>query len=381
MALARLAKIYYSLAGRRVKVILANSSGAAGRLSSMPLKKDHSPSAQLPDIRNCSRPELAAALAALGEKPSHADSVFKAIYKKGAADLAALPGVPGRITAALVRAFSLRPPEIPELMRASRDGTKKFLFRFRGGAPAECVILPAKDRLAACLSSQSGCACGCTFCATGGLGLKRSLEPGEIVAQFEACLKEAGTLNSLVFMGMGEPFLNWENVKKAILILSDSKGRHFPQAKMTVSTVGVIPVIEELTGSDLKVRLAVSVVAADAGQRASLVPMEKVYPLRRVIDSVRTYCRVKKALVMFEYILFPGVNDRPSDSALLADLIGGIPCRVNLIPYNPPGGPGGETPRAKAFQQELFAAGVRTYLRAERGADIGAACGQLAAGN
>jgi 23S rRNA (adenine2503-C2)-methyltransferase len=149
---------------------------------------------------------------------------------------------------------------------------------------------------------------------------------------------------------------------------------------MTVSTVGVIPVIEELAASDLKVRLAVSVVAADEQQRARLAPMEKTYPIRDVIASVRRYCLARGAHVMFEYILFPGVNDRPSDSALLAGLVAGIPCRVNLIPYNPPGGPGGQTPRVKEFQREMIAAGVRTYLRLERGADIAAACGQLAGG-
>lgn len=333
-----------------------------------------------PDLRALTRPELEAALAALGEKPVHAAAVFLALHRRAAADLAALPGVPPRVCAALAPAFSLAPLPLPELRQVSRDGTRKFLFRFSGGAPAECVVLPAKDRVVACLSSQSGCACGCTFCATGGLGLKRSLEPQEIIAQFEACLKEAPELSSLVFMGMGEPFLNWENVKRAVRILSDSRGRHFPQSKMTVSTVGVIPVIEELAASDLRVRLAVSVIAADEQQRARLAPMENTYPLRRVLDATRAYCRARRAHVMFEYILFPGVNDRPSDSALLARLVGDIPCRVNLIPYNPPGGPGGETPRVKAFQLELIAAGVRTYLRPEKGADIAAACGQLAAG-
>ncbi|OGR76980.1 MAG: hypothetical protein A2X32_06775 [Elusimicrobia bacterium GWC2_64_44] len=334
----------------------------------------------LPDLRGLTRLELAAALSALGEKPSHAEAVFLAVHRGKTAPGGALWNVPPRVCAALDKAFSLSPLPVPERRQVSKDGTKKLLFRFTGGTPAECVVLPAKDRLVACLSSQSGCSCGCTFCATGALGLKRSLTAVEILAQFEACLKEAGTLNSLVFMGMGEPFLNWENVKRAILILSDSRGRHFPQAKMTVSTVGVIPVIEELTASDLRVRLAVSVVAADEEQRARLAPMEKLYPLRRVLEAVRAYCAARKALVMFEYILFPGVNDRPADSALLARLVGDIPGRVNLIPYNPPGGPGGETPRVKEFQLELIRAGVRTYLRPEKGADIAAACGQLAAG-
>lgn len=332
-----------------------------------------------PDLRGLTRAEIAAALTGLGEKPGNAGAVFMAVHRRGATDLALLPNVPERVCRALGRAYSLAPLPVPERKLVSADGTKKFLFRFAGDAPAECVVLPAKDRETACLSSQSGCSCGCTFCATGTLGLKRSLTPGEIVAQFEACLAEATSLKSLVFMGMGEPFLNWENVKKAILILSDGNGRHFPQAKMTVSTVGVIPVIEELIKSDLRIRLAVSLVAADPELRARLAPMEKIYPLQRVLAAVREYCGVRKALVMLEYILLPGVNDRPSDSALLAKAIESIPCRLNLIPYNPPGGPGTASPRIKQFQQELFAAGVITYLRQEKGADISAACGQLAA--
>ncbi|MDD5208430.1 MAG: 23S rRNA (adenine(2503)-C(2))-methyltransferase RlmN [Elusimicrobiales bacterium] len=332
------------------------------------------------DLRGLTRAEIAAALVSLGEKPGNAGAVFMAVHRRGATDLALLPNVPERVCRALGRAFSLRPLQLPERKLVAGDGTKKLLFRFSGDAPAECVVLPAKGRDTACLSSQSGCSCGCTFCATGTLGLKRSLDPAEIVAQFEACRSEAADLKSLVFMGMGEPFLNWENVKRAILILSDSRGRHFPQAKMTVSTVGVIPVIEELTGSDLRIRLAVSLVAADPELRARLAPMEKAYPLKRVLAAVREYCRARKALVMLEYILLPGVNDRPSDSALLAKLIEGIPCRLNLIPYNPPGGPGAASPRIKEFQRELLDAGVLVYLRQEKGADIAAACGQLAAG-
>lgn len=325
------------------------------------------------------RADIAAALVGLGEKPGNAGAVFMAVHRRGAADLALLPNVPARVCLALGRAFTLAPLPIPERKLVAPDGTRKLLFRFPGEATAECVVLPAKDHQTACLSSQSGCACGCTFCATGALGLKRSLTPAEIIAQYEACLREAVDLRSLVFMGMGEPFLNWENVRKAIMILSDSRGRHFPQVKMTVSTVGVIPVIEELTTSDLRVRLAVSVVAADPELRARLAPMENTYPLNRVLAAVRRYCAARQAHVMLEYILLPGVNDRPSDSALLARLIEGIPCRLNLIPYNPPGGPGRATPRIKEFQQELIAAGVLAYLRQEKGASIAAACGQLAA--
>src|ERR1035437_2154796 len=172
-----------------------------------------------PDLRGLTRADIEAALTGLGEKPGNAGAVFMAVHRRDATDLASLPGVPARVARALGRAFSLKPLPLPERKLVSGDGTRKLLFRFQGEAPAECVVLPAKDHQTACLSSQSGCACGCTFCATGTLGFKRSLTTAEIIAQFEACLREAVDLRSLVFMGMGEPFLNWENVKKAILIL------------------------------------------------------------------------------------------------------------------------------------------------------------------
>lgn len=335
-----------------------------------------------PAIADLTRPELEAKLSELGLKPSHAAAVFTALYKAGAASFGDMEAVPPRVRAALAGAFSLPPAPAPYREVSGRDGTVKLLLKFSGGAPAECVVLPGKGRLSACLSSQSGCACGCTFCATGGMGLKRDLTPGEITAQFSACLKEAGgALSSLVFMGMGEPFLNWGSVKKAIQILSDGRGYHFSQGKMTVSTVGIVPVIDELAVSELKVKLAVSVVAADPVLRARLVPMEKKYPLRGVLAAVRNYCRARRAQVFFEYILFEGVNDGKADAEKLLALIRDIPCRLNLIPHNPPGAPAAPpSARAKEFQARLIAGGVRTYLRLEKGSDISAACGQLASG-
>jgi 23S rRNA (adenine2503-C2)-methyltransferase len=335
-----------------------------------------------PSVLDLTRPELEAKLSGLGQKPSHAAAVFSAIYKAGASSFEDMAGVPPKVRAALAGAFSLPSRPVPDKKVSRRDGTVKLLLKFRGGAPAECVVIPGKGRLSACLSSQSGCACGCSFCATGEMGLKRDLSAWEITAQFSACLKEAGgALSSLVFMGMGEPFLNWDNVKKAIQILSDGRGHHFPQSKMTVSTVGIVPVIDELAASELKVKLAVSVVAADPALRARLVPMEKKYPLGAVLASVRNYCRARRAQVFFEYILFKGVNDGPADAEKLLALISGIPCRVNLIPHNPPGAPAAPASAgAKEFQARLIAGGVRTYLRLEKGSDISAACGQLASG-
>lgn len=332
-----------------------------------------------PDIRNLTRPELEDRLEALGQKPSHAAAVFSAVYRDGAGSFAAISRVPPRVREALAAEFTLAPFPPPAQEAVSADGTRKLLFDF-AGAPAEAVIIPAKGRLAACLSSQSGCGCGCTFCATGSLGLLRSLSPSEIVSQFAACLRISGGLSSVVFMGMGEPFLNRESVEKSVRIISDSRGWHFPQGKITVSTVGIVPEIERLAASDLKVKLAISAVTADEEHRARLVPMERRYPLRDVLAAARRYCGAKRAQVLIEYVLFAGENDSPAAARRLVSLLKGLDCRLNLIPHNSAGRPAGPAPAAKEFQKHMIASGVRTYLRIERGTDIAAACGQLAAG-
>jgi len=264
------------------------------------------------------------------------------------------------------------------------DGTVKLLFRFGDGAPAESVVMFHKGRASVCLSSQSGCACGCVFCATGALGLRRDLSAGEIVAQFAACREAAGgAAHSIVFMGMGEPFLNWENVRGAIAALSDQKSWNIPQSRMTVSTVGVVPGIEALAASDLKVNLAVSVVTADEGLRGRLVPMSARYPLGEVMAAARRCGERRRRTVFLEYILFGGLNDSLADAAGLAALARGMDCTVNLIRYNSAAGSGLAAPdqaTAKDFQKALMAAGVRAYMRRETGSDIAAACGQLAGG-
>ena len=334
-----------------------------------------------PDIRNYTRPELAELLVLLGGKRSGAARVFECLYKKNAGAFNAIDGISESVRGKLEAGYSLT--QVSATYRqVSADGTAKLLFRFHDGAAVESVVVPGKGRVSACLSSQAGCACGCAFCATGGLGFKRDLAPSEIVGQFAACMHEAGgVLNSVVFMGMGEPFLNWENVKKSILILSDNKGFNFPQTKMTVSTVGIVPVIRELARSDLKIKLAISIITADKSQRAKLVPMEAKYPLAEVVEAARHYCLARKAQVFFEYIVFGGENDSVSDAEKFIELIKGIDCRLNLIPYNPQGPGDGATlrpERVKQFQKVLIAAGIRTYLRLEKGSDIMAACGQLA---
>ena len=338
-----------------------------------------------PDIRDFTRQELAGAMISLGEKGSKADRIFNCLYRKDAANFDAMAGIPEELKNKLAARYSAAPAHAMEKRVSKIDGTIKLLFRFHDGAAAESVVLFNKKTVSACVSSQSGCACGCVFCATGGLGFRRDLAPSEILAQFAACRREAGgALDSMVFMGMGEPFLNWANVKKSILMLSDNKGYNFPQRKITVSTVGVVPVIRELAESRLEIKLAISLITADEGQRAELTPMDKKYPLREIIEASRYYCAKTGRDVFFEYVCFDGVNDSPQDAQKLLDLVKGVDCKVNLITYNP--NPGerafvpGRIEKVKEFQKIVMAAGIRTHLRRARGADIGAACGQLSAG-
>lgn len=337
-----------------------------------------------PDIRDFTRQELAGAIAALGEKASKVDRVFNCLHKKGVATFEAMSGVQPGLVKKLADKYSIAAFPKVEKTVSRIDGTIKVLITFPDGAVSECVILFNKATVTACVSSQSGCACGCSFCATGARGFNRDLKPSEIVAQFVVCRREAGKpVDNVVFMGMGEPFMNWANVRKAILILSDNKGHNFPQSGITVSTVGVAPVIRELADSHMGIRLAVSLITADEAHRAELTPMNKKYGLAQIVDAARYYAEKTKKSVFFEYILFDGVNDRPEDAQKLLALIKGVNCKVNLIRYNPGALAASYTPtsveKAKAFQAIMVEAGIRTHLRREKGADIAAACGQLAA--
>lgn len=332
-------------------------------------------------LGDLSREDLERVLRIMGAKTSAAPSIFLKYYKGREGELNSLSV---RLWEKVIAKYPPAPKPSVEKRVSAKDGTVKFLLRFEDGAPAECVLLHGKDgRTTACVSSQSGCACGCKFCATGRLGFRRNLFPSEIIAQFQTVLAEAGHIDSIVFMGMGEPFMNWDNVKRAILILSDPKAFAFSQGKITVSTVGIMPIIEELISSDLKIKLAVSIITSSDEKREKIAPMQKEYPISRVISLVRRYIAAKKTQILAEYILFEGENDSLEDADSLIGLLNGVECRINLIPVNR-GKPEDGVDRiaqAKAFQQRLMDAGFRTYLRLEKGADISAACGQLSAGN
>ncbi len=306
-------------------------------------------------------------------------------------------------------------PLTPELLRQTDDGlTRKALFRIDGGHVVESVLMVYADRATVCVSTQAGCAMGCTFCATGRLGLLRNLTPGEIVGQVlwaarelrrlphtapSAAPPESGDddqwwgdatpasgaaprrLSNVVFMGMGEPFANYDRWWKAVERLHDPDGMNLGARNLTVSTVGLVTGIRRLAGERLPVNLAISLHAPDDALRTSMMPVNARFPIGELMAATREYIAKTGRRVSFEYVLLQGQNDDPAQAEELAELLRGMLCHVNLIPWNPvPGMPLGRSERARvlAFQRVLQDERIPCTVRVERGVSIAAACGQLA---
>jgi 23S rRNA (adenine2503-C2)-methyltransferase len=355
-----------------------------------------------PDLRALPLPRLAEALAAMGAKPFRARQVFRWLHQKGAATFEEMTDVPRELRAALGDRFTLRTLEVAEERRSS-DGTIKWKWRTFDGRFIESVYMPHtsdedsddaqqnRDRRTLCVSTQVGCAVGCTFCMTGTMGLVRNLGAGEIADQVHRAnrrLVELGEaagprpLTNLVFMGMGEPLHNFENLKTSLNeILLAEDGPNFSHRHVTVSTSGLVPQMKRL-GEETAVKLAVSLNATSDEQRATLMPIDKRYPLARLLEACRTFPMKQGRRITFEYVMLGGVNDSDDDAERLARIVRGIPAKVNLIPYNPNPGLGFEAPapgRVEAFRDILVQRNVTAVVRRNRGQDIAAACGQLAA--
>jgi 23S rRNA (adenine2503-C2)-methyltransferase len=280
----------------------------------------------------------------------------------------------------------------PAQVELSRDGTVKFAFQLGDGAAIESVLIPADGRHTLCVSSQAGCAMGCRFCLTAGMGFQRNLTPSEIVNQVLAVqehLIRSGLvrpttrqlIDNLVFMGMGEPLANYDNLITSLLILMDDQGQGFSERRVTVSTCGLVPGIRDL-GRDIRVNLAVSLHAADDATRSGLMPINRTYGVDELLRACREHPLSNRQVIFFEYLLIEGLNDSAEDARTLAEKLRGIPCRINLLEYNESATlPYRRSPERKvtAFKEILHAAGFRALVRNSRGADISAACGQLAA--
>lgn len=270
-----------------------------------------------------------------------------------------------------------------DMESSPRTGTHKALFQLSDGETVESVFLRDGDHVTLCISSQVGCACRCSFCATGDSGFRRHCTAGEIVEQVLHLLDQeelGGRMPNIVYMGMGEPFQNYDAVIKSIRLLMAKEGIGVGARRITVSTAGDVPGIERFTAEDWQVRLAVSLHAANDRLRSQLVPLNRRYPLNTLMNAVRAYAASSDRQLSFEWVLMEGVNDSEADAEELLALTSGIKCVLNLIPYNPVPGKSFKppSPRAcQAFQATLAARGLTATLRRERGQDIDAACGQL----
>ena len=339
---------------------------------------------------------LAAYCEGLGEKRFRAVQLFRWIHQKGAAEFSAMSDLAKSLRDKLAGAAVISGlPIVSE--QASADGTIKWLFDVGGGNAVETVFIPEDDRGTLCISSQAGCAVGCRFCSTGHQGFSRNLSTGEIVAQLwhaEHHLRQRlklapgdRAITNVVMMGMGEPLQNYAALVPALRTMLDDHGYGLSRRRVTVSTSGVVPMIERLR-ADCPVALAVSLHAPNDPLRDQLVPLNKKYPLAELLHSCRGYLEAApRDFITFEYCMLDGVNDTPEHARELLALVAGpraahrVPCKFNLIPFNPfPASGLKRSPRdrVQAFAKVLQDAGVVTTIRKTRGDDIDAACGQLA---
>jgi 23S rRNA (adenine2503-C2)-methyltransferase len=333
---------------------------------------------------------LAAYCEKLGEKRFRATQLFRWIHQKGAADFSAMSDLAKSLRDKLAGIAEIRPLEIIS-EQASTDGTIKWLFDVGGGNAVETVFIPETDRGTLCVSSQAGCAVGCRFCSTGHQGFSRNLTTGEIIAQLwfaEHHLRRrlglaAGerAITNVVMMGMGEPLQNYNALVPALRMMLDDHGYGLSRRRVTVSTSGVVPMIDRLR-DDCPVALAVSLHAPIDPLRDDLVPLNRKYPIAELLEACERYLeRAPRDFITFEYCMLDGVNDLPEHARALVKISQQVSCKFNLIPFNPfPESGLKRSPRERvsAFAQVLLDAGVVTTVRKTRGDDIDAACGQLA---
>jgi len=309
------------------------------------------------------------------------NQIIAAVWTPGITNFSEVTSIPISLRTRLNSYFFIPAPIQPKKELISEDGTFKALFTFADQMKIESVAIPKDDRLTFCLSTQVGCAMGCRFCATAQLGFHRNLTPAEIIAQIRGLafrLKRKPT--NLVFMGMGEPLQNLEAVRTALDIITYPQAMNWSPHKSIISTCGWVPGIEAITQKPIKAKLALSLNAVDNQLRNHLMPVNRQYPLEKVLTAIRHYSMATGDSVSIEYMLISGINDRIQDATLLAHLLKKYRVKINLIPFNPIPGinfcPPSEATIA-AFLRELRKSKILTTLRTSRGKTIGAACGQL----
>lgn len=343
------------------------------------------------DLKNLSQNQLIEYVKGLGLPLFRAHQIFSWLYRPGIYAFSQMTDLNKELRTTLAEKA-----EISQLVVASqeksKDGTIKFAFKLNDNEIIESVLIPEEDRNTLCISCQVGCAMGCDFCLTGTMGLTRNLTPAEIVNQICAVIKELpeemcrhsdkknGCINNLVFMGMGEPLANFDNLLIALDIIMDQRGLDFSGRKVTVSTCGIVPKMKEL-GEKTAVNLAVSLHSVNDEVRSQLMPINRKYPVDQLIQACRDFPIPRRRMIMFEYIMIKGLNDSDADARELAHKLRDIKCKINLLPYNESPDSEYQCPsraRTEAFQQILRKADYTVFIRSSRGSDISAACGQLA---
>ncbi|WP_291744832.1 MULTISPECIES: 23S rRNA (adenine(2503)-C(2))-methyltransferase RlmN [unclassified Limnobacter] len=348
-------------------------------------------SAQLDNLLDYSVPELIQWCGNLGEKPFRAKQLAKWIHQSGMDNFDSMTDLAKSFRQNLNSRACIKAPSIIS-DNVSKDGTRKWLFDVGNGDAVETVFIPEERRGTLCVSSQAGCAVNCRFCSTGKQGFSRNLSTAEIVAQLwkaNVLLREAGErvyaqerpVTNVVMMGMGEPLLNYDALVPALQLMLDDTAYGLSRRRVTVSTSGVVPFMDRLS-QDCPVALAVSLHAPNDALRDHLVPLNKKYPLRELLDACLRYLKfAPRDFITFEYVMLDGVNDKPEHAQQLLEIAKIVPCKFNLIPFNPFPESGllkSTSPAIKTFVDILGGAGVVTTVRKTRGDDIDAACGQLA---
>ena len=334
------------------------------------------------DLQNLDRKELEATLAGLGVPRYRGRQVFGWIYRRGVGDFQAMTNLAQDLRETLDATFTLEWPRVAA-RQTSVDGTTKFLLRLADGRQIEAVYIPDTPSQTFCVSTQVGCAIGCSFCLTGKMGLSRHLTAGEIAGQVRVLAHAtdlAAAPFNIVLMGMGEPLHNYDATMKALTILADEEGMGVHPKRVTLSTVGILPALDRLAAEPLMPNLAISLHATTDELRDQLVPVNRRYPLKDLLDACRRFPLARRRRITFEYVLLDQLNDTPEDARRLVRLLNGIKAKVNVMPLNEAAGIPFKRPsdeRVNAFARILAERGVTVMVRKSRGRDIRAACGQL----
>ena len=329
-------------------------------------------------------PDLQDFVASLGEKSFRGQQLYGWIYEKGVDSFAEMTNLSKEFREKLLQKAAISCLKLVKEKSSNKDNTTKFLFELDDGLLIESVLMFEDDRTTICISTQVGCAIDCKFCATGMMGLKRNLTSGEIIDQVLTVQKVSKkSITNIVCMGMGEPFHNYYNLINACEILSDEKAVNIAKKHIVVSTSGVVPKIIEFADEKRKYRLAISLNATTDEVRNKIMPLNRKWPITELLKAVKYYTGKLHQSVTFEYVLLKGINDSDADAERLKKLIGKIPCKLNLIPYNSTYGEYKRTPENHIlkFYEKLADLDKPVMIRWSKGDDIDAGCGQLAAKN